>query len=193
MPASILPRRIFWGRRDNAPANPLRGYASAAVLAGQIGGGAASGHLALQLLEAPACVAFAIVDHLDRGFPRHRAGDDRSGILADGLVDIVVAIVEADRPLETDRGHRAGTVLGVSVRLDRRRRRRGWAEGPRAFAPRPRLSRVRGGFPACRECWRWSPGHGRSGRFEPRFKPPDRVRSPESVSHFRPVHFPQCR
>ena len=30
---------------------------------------AASAHFALQLLEAPACVAFAIVDHLDRGVP----------------------------------------------------------------------------------------------------------------------------
>jgi hypothetical protein len=54
-------------------------------------------------------------------------------------------------------------------------------------------SAARGGFPACPECWRWLPGHGPSGRLEPRCKPPDRVRSPESVSHFRPVHVPQCR
>ena len=40
------------------------------------------------------------------------------GILADGLVDIILAIVEAHRPFETDRGHRSGTEPGVAVRLD---------------------------------------------------------------------------
>ena len=50
-----------------------------------------------------------LLDHLERGFPRHRAGDDGSGMLPDGLVDIVVAIVEADRPFKADRRHRPGT------------------------------------------------------------------------------------
>src|SRR6185369_13705905 len=108
-PVSIWPRKIFSDHRGNA-GESVRLFL-AEVRAGQIGGGAASGHLALQLFEAPACVAFAIVDHPDRGFPRHRAGDDRSGILTDGLVDIVVAIVEADCPFKADCRHRPGTEL----------------------------------------------------------------------------------
>src|SRR6185295_12814012 len=82
MPASTSPRRIFSDRRGNAW--ETAGLRLAALRTNQIGGGAASGHLALQLLEAPACGAFAIVDHLDRGFPRHRPVDDRRGIFPDG-------------------------------------------------------------------------------------------------------------
>ena len=43
--------------------------------------------------------------------------------------------LEAHRPFETDRGHRSGTDLGISMRLDRRM---GYGNGrrrPRAFAP----------------------------------------------------------
>jgi hypothetical protein len=47
------------------------------VLADRIGSVAAAGHLALQLLEAPASFGFAIVDKLDRSVTVKRPGDER--------------------------------------------------------------------------------------------------------------------
>ena len=55
----------------------------AGVLAHQIDGGGASGHLGLQLLEAPAGIAFAIVDHLDCCFAGQGPGHEWVRVLAD--------------------------------------------------------------------------------------------------------------
>ena len=44
----------------------------------KVGIRASSGHLALQLLEAPASFAFAIIDKLDRSVTVKRPGDERS-------------------------------------------------------------------------------------------------------------------
>src|SRR6266436_6669976 len=107
MPASISPRRIFWVRQDkfdDRPENETEALDLAAVLAHQIGGGAASGHFAFQLLEAQPRVAFAIVHELDRGILRHRPRHERGRILADRFVDIICAIILAHRPFEADRG-----------------------------------------------------------------------------------------
>src|SRR4051812_41184168 len=86
---SISSKRIFWGRRDNPKA---RRSGRAAVRADRIGGGAAPGHLVLQLIEAAARIRLAVMNHLDRGIAAHRATDDGGRILADGLVHIVFAV-----------------------------------------------------------------------------------------------------
>src|SRR5258708_9103194 len=120
-PASISPRRIFWGRQEK-PENRPGSLNLAAVLAHQIGGGAASRHFVPQLLEAQPRVTFAIVHELDRGILRHRPGHERGRVLADRLVDIIRAVILAHRPFETDRSHRPWTEFGVAGGFDRWRR-----------------------------------------------------------------------
>src|SRR5258708_33198177 len=103
-PASISPRRIFWGRQEK-PENRPGSLNLAAVLAHQIGGGAASRHFVPQLLEAQPRIAFAIVHELDRGILRHRPGHERGRVLADRLVDILRTMILAHRPFETVLSH----------------------------------------------------------------------------------------
>jgi hypothetical protein len=97
MPASIWPRRIFWDRRDNACA---RFAATFGVSCGQIGGGAASGSSRSSIARSAGVASLSRSSTIWIAASRDIGPvDDRSGILPDGLVDIVVAVVEADRPL----------------------------------------------------------------------------------------------
>ncbi len=107
--------------------------AFAAVLPDKIRSRGASGHFASERLKSPPRLALAIVHQPDRGILRHRSADNRRGIFADRLIDIIFAIVlAANRPSETDRSHRAGADLVITARPRSVRER--WASPqPRPF------------------------------------------------------------
>src|SRR3954451_18911972 len=80
-------------------------------------------HFALDAFEAPSRFAFALVDDFDRGIFRHRSAADRHRIIANGFVDVIVALVVAPhRPFEADRLQRAGSGLRIAIGLDRSER-----------------------------------------------------------------------
>src|SRR4051794_17796469 len=112
MPASISPRRTFWARRPGRNRLDL----AATIVAQHARNGGTPGHLAAQVLETAAGLAFAIVDQLDRVLAAHRSGCDVRRVLADGLVDEIRAVIDApDRPPESHRSHRPGPNLEIAV------------------------------------------------------------------------------
>src|SRR6202165_2747357 len=90
----------------------------AAVFPDQICSGASSDHFALELLKSLPRLVLAIVHEPDGRIRRHGPADDRLGVFADRLIDIICALgLAADGPFETDRRHRAGTDFPVTVSL----------------------------------------------------------------------------
>src|SRR3984957_8961307 len=89
----------------------------AAVVADHIRGRGTAGHFAFQLLESLPRLSFTIVHESDGVLGRHRPAGYRPGIVADGLVHKIAAIIFAtDGPFETDRFHRAGAHFRITVR-----------------------------------------------------------------------------
>ncbi len=99
------------------------------------GGPAVSAHFVLYLLETPTRITFSIIHQFDRGVPAQRPGDDGRGVRAKGLVNIVVAILKAHRPLESDGGQWAGAKLGISMGFNRRMRWRRLWDACRSIRP----------------------------------------------------------
>src|ERR1700687_3907123 len=91
----------------------------AGVLADQIRHGGSSGHFVLEVLKSLPGLAFAIVGELHGGITGQWTADDRHGILADGLIHIILVVTLAtDRPFESDRCNRARTDLLITTGLD---------------------------------------------------------------------------
>ena len=75
-----------------------------------------SGHFAFDAFVPPPRRAFALVDESDRGILRHRSAADGHGIVANGFVhEIIAVVITPHRPFETDRLQRARTKLRISV------------------------------------------------------------------------------
>src|ERR1700730_629657 len=90
----------------------------AAVFPDQICSGASSDHFAFELLKSLPRLVLAIVHEPDGRIRRHGPADDRLGVFADRLIDVICAIVlAADGPFEADRRHRAGTDFLITVSL----------------------------------------------------------------------------
>ena len=87
----------------------------------EIGGGA-SGHLVAELLEPMTCLALALIDQLDGLVSGHRSRDHGSRMLADGLIDEIIAAGILSRgPFEADRGDGAGADLRIVITVRNRR------------------------------------------------------------------------
>src|SRR6476619_4347017 len=120
-PASSFRETGICAPRSTRPANSGNARRPAlnldVVFPGQSRGRAASEHLGLERFKLTPRLALAVVDEPDGGVAGHRPADDRRGVLADGFVHIILAIIGAtDGPFETDRRHRAGANPGVAVR-----------------------------------------------------------------------------
>src|ERR1700726_1020711 len=123
-------RRIFWERqiRPWTQVRSCKGLTRlhfAAVLADEICSGGAAGHFALELFKSPPRLVLAIVHEPDGRIAGHWPTGNRHGILANRLIDVIIAgALAAGGPFEPDRRHRTGTDLRVAVGLAQLRRER---------------------------------------------------------------------
>src|SRR5437868_7223844 len=100
----------------NPDSRMLKSLRSGLAPCSDISGGCASGHLVAEPFEPVTCFALALVDQLDGLVPGHRSRDHGSGMLADGLIDeIVAARILARGPFEADRGDGAGADLRIII------------------------------------------------------------------------------